>query len=206
MENPVKIWDATADELQSIDIGSYFGPQFKGERVPTLEEVLKVCKGKVGVNIELKYYGHTQDLETRVIELVERFQMESEIVVMSLESKGIQKVKSLRPAWTTGLLTEVVVGDLTHAKADFLAVKSSIASRGFVEAAHNCNKTVSTWTVNDGYAMSAMISRGVDNLITDYPSVARRVLAERQEMSPLERQMVELAFYLGVKPPTGDAQ
>ena len=51
-----------------------------------------------------------------------------------------------------------------------------------------------------------MISRGVDNLITDYPDVARRVLAERQEMSPLERLMVELAFYLGVKPPAGGTQ
>lgn len=204
--NPVKIWDATAVELRSIDIGSYFGPQFNGERVPTLEEVLQICKGKVGVNIELKYYGHAQDLENRVIELVERFEMESEIVVMSLESKGIDKLKSLRPEWTVGLLTAVVAGDLTRARADFLAVKSSIATPAFIQAAHDRGKTVSAWTVNDGYAMSAMISRGVDNLITDYPDVARRVLAERQQMSPLERLMVELAFYLGVKPPGGGTQ
>jgi len=204
--NPVKIWEATADELRSIDIGSYFGPQFHGERVPTLQEVLQVCKGKVGVNIELKYYGHTQDLEKRVIELVDRFEMEPEIVVMSLESKGIEKMKSLRPEWTAGLLTAVVAGDLTHARSDFLAVKSSIATRHFIQAAHNRGKSVSAWTVNEGYAMSALISRGVDNLITDYPAVARRVLAERQEMSPLERLMVEMAFYLGVKPPAGGTQ
>jgi glycerophosphoryl diester phosphodiesterase len=201
--NPVKIWEATADELRSIDIGSYFGPQFKSERVPTLEEVLQACKGKARVNIELKYYGHTQDLENRVIELVERLDMESEIVVMSLESKGIEKMKSLRPEWNVGLLTAVAAGDLTRAKADFLAVNSSIASHRFIQAAHNRDKTVSAWTVNDGYAMSAMISRGVDNLITDYPDVARSVLAERQGMSPLERLMIELAFYLGVKPPAG---
>ena len=164
------------------------------------------CNGKVGVNIELKCYGHTQDLENRVIDLVERFEMESEIVVMSLESSGIEKMKSLRPEWTVGLLTAVVAGDLTHAKADFLAVKSSIATRAFIQAAHNRHKTVSAWTVNEGYAMSALISRGVDNLITDYPDVARRVLAERQQMSPLERLMVELAFYLGVKPPNGGPQ
>ena len=83
--NPVKIWAATADELRSVYIGSHFDPAFSDERVPTLEEVLQTCKGKAGVNIELKYYGHDQDLENRVIELVERFQMETEIVVMSLE-------------------------------------------------------------------------------------------------------------------------
>ncbi len=200
--NPVKIWEATAEELRAIDIGIYFGEQFKGERMPTLEEVLQMCKGRVRVNIELKYYGHTQKLENRVIELVERFRMESEIVVMSLESKGIAKVKSLRPDWTVGLLTAVAAGDLTRAKADFLAVNSKLATRGFVQTAHRRNKTVSAWTVNDAYAMSAMISRGVDNLITDYPALARQVLEERQQMSPLERLMVEMAFYLGSKPKT----
>jgi glycerophosphoryl diester phosphodiesterase len=198
--NPVKIWEATAEELRAIDIGVYFGEEFKGERMPTLEEVLQMCKGRVRVNIELKYYGHTQELENRVTELVERFKMESEIVVMSLESKGIEKVKSLRPDWTVGLLTAVAAGDLTRAKADFLAVNSKLATRGFVQAAHRRNKTVSAWTVNDACAMSAMISRGVDNLITDYPALARQVLAERQQMSPMERLMVEVAFYLGGKP------
>jgi len=204
--NPVKIWAATAEELCSIDIGSYFSPDFKDERVPTLEEILQTCKGKTKVNIELKYYGHTQDLENRVIELVERFQMQSDVVVMSLESKAVTRMKLLRPDWTVGLLTAVSAGDLTRAQADFLAVNSSLASLQFIQAAHRRNKTVSVWTVNEGYAMSVMISRGVDNLITDYPDLARRVLAERQQMSPLERLMVELAFYLGVKPPTGTPQ
>ncbi len=195
--NPIKIWAATAEELKSVDIGKRFDARFAGEHVPTLEEVLQMARGKVRVNIELKYYGHTQDLENRVIELVERFGMESEIVVMSLESKGIEKVKRLRPTWTVGLLTAVAAGDLTRANADFLAVKSSIATRSFVESAHRRSKSVSAWTVNDRYAMSAMISRGVDNLITDYPALAREVLAEREAMSPLERLMVEVAFYLG---------
>ena len=199
--NPVKIWAATADELRSVDIGSHFDPAFSDERVPTLEEVLQTCKGKAGVNIELKYYGHDQDLENRVIELVERFQMETEIVVMSLESKRIKKFKALRPDWTTGLLTAVAAGDLTRAEVDFLAVNSKLATRPFVDAAHRRNKTVSAWTVNDAYAMSALISRGIDNLITDHPAIARQVLEERQQMSPLERMMIEVALYLGARLP-----
>ncbi len=202
--NPVKIWAATAEELRTIDIGSYFDERFKGERVPTLEEVLQLCIGKVRVNIELKYYGHTQDLENRVIELVERFGMESEIVVMSLELKGIQKVKAQRPDWKVGLLTAVSAGDLTRARSDFLAVSSKLATRSFVQSSHRREKSVSAWTVNDAYSMSAMMSRGVDNLITDYPALARQVLAERQAMSPLERLMVELAFYLGAQPKTAE--
>ena len=36
-----------------------------------LAEVLEVCRGKAGVNIELKYYGHDQALEQRVVDVVE---------------------------------------------------------------------------------------------------------------------------------------
>jgi glycerophosphoryl diester phosphodiesterase len=198
--NGIKIWEATADELRSIDIGSYFGPKFKDQRVPTLADVLKACKGKVGVNIELKYYGHNQDLEQRVIDLVEKHEMVNNVVIMSLEADGIRKVKRLRPEWTVGLLTAVAVGDLTRADADFLAVSSKLATRSFIRSAHQKGKDVSVWTVNDTVAMSTMIGRGADNLITDHPDLARRVLAERADMSPVERILVELAFVFGAVP------
>ena len=54
--------------------------------------------------------------------------------------------------------------------------------------------------------MSTMISRGADNLITDHPNLARLVLAERAEMSPVERILVELAFLFGVVPADSSEQ
>lgn len=195
-----KIWDATAVELRSIDIGTYFDPSFASERVPTLAEVLDTCRGRAKLNIELKYYGHDQDLEQRVIDLVEQHQMQQDIVLMSLESQGIRKAKQLRPDWTVGLLTAVSVGDLTRAEADFFAVSTTLATPAFIQAAHRKGKEVSVWTVNDPVTMSVMISRGVDNIITDYPDLARRVLAERASMSPVERMMLELAVLLGATP------
>ena len=56
--NKIKIWDATSEDLAEIDIGSWFAPEFADQRVPSLAEVLDECKGKIKVNIELKYYGH----------------------------------------------------------------------------------------------------------------------------------------------------
>lgn len=204
--NPVKIWNATAQELRNIDIGSYYSAEFAAERVPTLEEVLELCAGQVRVNIELKYYGHTDQLEQKVIDLVERFEMQKQIVIMSLEAKGIAKVKRLRPDWTCGLLTAVAAGDLTRAKVDFLAVNTSLATPAFIQSAHRSGKDVYVWTVNDADTMSAMISRGVDNLITDDPALARRVLTERAELSPVERLSVELAYFLGLPMPPGGEQ
>ena len=77
-------------------------------------------------------------------------------------------------------------------------------SRAFVEHAHRNGKDVFVWTVNDAPTMSAMISRGVDGLITDKPALARRVLAERAKMNPVERAVLELAGIFGVAPELGE--
>ncbi|TWT61391.1 glycerophosphodiester phosphodiesterase [Rubinisphaera italica] len=192
--SPLKIWQGTAAELQAIDIGSYFSADYASERVPTLDEVLKLCKGKARLNIELKYYGHTQNLEQKVVELVESNGMENHIVIMSLKMNGIRKIQKLRPDWTVGLLTAVAAGDLTRSDVDFLAVSTKLAKRDFIHTAHRKGKAVYAWTVNDPVTMSTMIGRGVDNIITDDPEMAREVLEDRAEMSPVERVLIEFSY------------
>ena len=196
----LKIWNATRAELEEIDIGSWFDPTFKDERVPKLQDVLTECKGKIGVNIELKYYGHDDQLEQRVVEIVESLDMASNVVVMSLKTDAVKKMKSLRPSWKVGQLMSVSAGDLQNIEADFVAVNASFADRSFVRSAHKIGKEVYVWTVNDAPTMSAMMSRGVDGIITDKPALARSVLELRSALSPAERVLLELAGILGVTP------
>ncbi len=183
------VHNATYQELQAVDVGSWFAPEFRAERVPKLAQVLELCKGRARVNIELKYYGFDERLEERVVEIVEATGMEAEIVVMSLKYDAIQKIRDLRPDWTIGLLTATAMGDLTRVDADFLAVHAGLATSSFVQRAHRREKTVFAWTVNDPVEMWRMISRGVDSLITDEPALARAVLAERAGMNVVERLM-----------------
>jgi glycerophosphoryl diester phosphodiesterase len=198
--NPLKIWDATSDQLRDIDIGSWHSPQFSQERVPTLREVLEICKDKIRVNIELKYYGHNVDLERKVVEIVESLSMEGQIVMMSLERQIVERMKTLRPDWTCGLLTAVKIGELWKAPGDFLAVKATIATRRFVRSAQLNGKRVHVWTVNDPVSISTMISRGIDNIITDYPQVAQSVLHQRAALSVPERTLLEIAHWFGIRP------
>ena len=200
----LKIWDATLDDLQDIDIGSWFAPEFRDERVPTLAQVLDVCKGKIGVNIELKYYGHDDQLERRVAQIVEDREMTADIIVMSLKTDAVDKMKQLRPAWKVGLLLSVYAGNLKKLNADFVAVNAGFASRSFIRAAHGSGKAVHVWTVNDSATMSTLIGRGVDGLITDKPVLARTVLDWRSQMSVPERLIMELAGILGVTAEIGE--
>ncbi len=194
----LKIWDATLADLKDIDIGSWFDANFESERVPTLAQVLDECRGKIGVNIELKYYGHDDQLEQRVVDIVESHKMTEDVVFMSLKIDAVKKMKSIRPQWKTGLLMSVAAGALNRIDADFLAVNASFVDRGFIREAHDGGKEVYVWTVNDAITMSTMIGRGVDGLITDEPARARSVLQQRATMSAPQRLLVELAQHFGV--------
>jgi glycerophosphoryl diester phosphodiesterase len=194
--SPLKVWETPWAALRAIDVGSYHGAQFADQRIPTLDETLQACRGRVGVNIELKYYGHSQRLPAAVVEIVERNGMADQIVVMSLERALVAEVKQLRPDWQVGLLTAVAASDLTRVAADFLAVQHKLATPEFVERAHRRGKRVAAWTINDRSAAVRMISRGVDDLITDDPAMVRAVLRERSELSLAERWLVGLASSL----------
>jgi glycerophosphoryl diester phosphodiesterase len=199
----LKIWDVTRADLADIDIGSGFAPEFKDERVPTLSDVLAECKGKIRVNIELKYYGHNEELEQRVIDVVEAHGMSPDVVIMSLKIDAVRRMKSLRPGWKIGLLTTATLGNVANVNADFLAVNTR-ARRSFVRSAHEIGKEVYVWTVNDAVTMSTMIGRNVDNLITDRPALARAVLQQRARICAPERLLLELAEDLGVAPELGE--
>ena len=195
-KSPRKIWETTSQEIGSIDIGSLFEPKFSKERVPNLEEVLNLCRDRIGVIIELKYYGHDQRLEQRVVELVERTGMTRQIMIMSLKPEGIRKLRALRPTWKCGLLLSVAVGDLKTVEADFLAVNAKIASRALVQQIHSSGKQIFVWTVDEPATMSSLMNRGVDGILTNRPEIARGVIESRAQMSLTERLLTELAAML----------
>jgi len=195
---PLKVWDGTLAQIGEIDVGSWFGPGFAEERVPTLEAVLETIRAsEARLVIELKYYGHDQALERRVVDLVERMGMTDRVAIMSLKYEGVQKIRGMRPDWTVGLLSATAIGDLTRMDADFLAVNLGMAKPRFVRRAHRSGRKVFVWTVNDPVTMSRVLSLGVDGVITDEPAMARQVVADRAEMSTAERLLVHAAVVFG---------
>lgn len=46
--------DMTLDELKALDIGAKHGDEWKGTRIPTFEEILDLCKGRIGIYLDLK--------------------------------------------------------------------------------------------------------------------------------------------------------
>ncbi len=195
--SPLKIWESTAEQLRAVDLGSRMGPQFAGERVPTLEAVLALCKGKVKMDIELKQYGHDEHLEEKVVALVEAAGMEKDCIFMSLDDHQVRKMKELRPKWRCGVLVAKALGDLTTLNADFLAVQYKVATARFMRRAHRAGQDVFVWTVDDPAKMFEAMSFGVDGLITNKPALGREIIERRERMSDAQRLLGALLIRLG---------
>ena len=194
----LKVWNATNADLEDLDVGSWYGAEFADQRVPTLRQVLERARGNLDVVIELKYYGHDRQLESKVVEIVEQAGMAQHIMLMSLKREGLRKAAALRPAWTRGLLNTVSVGNLTRLDVDFLALNAAAASRSQIRQAHKQGMKVYVWTIDDPVQLSVMMSRGVDGVITDRPDVARQVLEYREQLSPVGRLLIWIAGETGL--------
>src|SRR5436309_9548583 len=95
--------DHTMAELKRFDAGSWKDPRFKGERIPSLDEVLAVAKGQVGVTIEIKnltlpYAG----IEDAVVRAVRDTGMTHDVVVISFDHRSIRRIAELDPEILTG--------------------------------------------------------------------------------------------------------
>ena len=106
--------------------------------------------------------------------------------------------KALRPDWTYGFLTSVSLGDNSQFEVDFLAINKSGAKRRFVRNTHGSGRELYVWTVNDALSMSSMLSRGVDGIITDEPTLARKVIEVRAGLNPVQRLLLGLGTEVGV--------
>jgi glycerophosphoryl diester phosphodiesterase len=191
------VYKSRSSDLADMDVGSFFDPAFSDQRIPLLGEVLELSRKRAGILIELKYYGHDHKLEERVVEIVESANMESEIMIMSLEYDAVQKTAALRPGWTYGLLNAVAIGDLTKLDVDFLAFTAKAASYSMIRRAHKSGMKVYVWTVDDPVQMSVMMSRGVDGIITDQVALVNKVKDMRKKLTPLGRFVIWIAGETG---------
>jgi len=64
------ISEKTLEEIRRLDAGSWFDKRYAGERMPTLDEVLAVCRSKIDVLLDLKETG--DDYARRVVEVVKK--------------------------------------------------------------------------------------------------------------------------------------
>ncbi|MBN1642744.1 MAG: glycerophosphodiester phosphodiesterase [Anaerolineae bacterium] len=174
--------------LQGLDAGSWFGPQFAGERIPLLSEVFEHVGRRLLVNVEIKASPgyHPPALEAEVVRLIEDCGMLERVIVSSFSLRSLRRVRSLNPHIPLGWLHSTPVPTLLLAalralRFDMAALhpRHNDVGAQYVARAQRWGKRVHVWTVNDARSMAQMRDLGVDGIITNYPDVLRDVLSGR---------------------------
>lgn len=177
-----RIYDVTYAEVEQLDAGRWFSARFAGTRIPTFEEVLQLCQGKIDLNVEIKPNSSTPTLEAETVRLLQEYGFEGHCVITSQNYETLHKVKELAPDIPTGYILALGVGNYYDLPdADFFSVESTFITSGMVNQIHLRGKTVSAWTIDREADARHMMELGVDDLITDAPDMVHQLLSESAE-------------------------
>ena len=171
------------DEFSQFDAGYKFSEKYKGEKIPSLEQVLELVDGKAKLLIEIKKSGDkNQDIEKAVVDLIQKHHAGSWCIVQSFSYESIEKVHKLDASITLGLLFVKPPSEkIEHGKIDISFISEInfchvFAGKRTVEFFHKLNKKVFVWTVNKPEQMQRLINHDVDGIITDNPAELIKII------------------------------
>lgn len=178
--------DMTLAQLKQYDFGSKFSETFKGETIPTLEEVLQVyLHTDHCLNIELKsdvidYVG----LEEKVLALVNTYDLADRVVMSSFNHEAIKRTKKLQATIKTAplFLNEMADEPLQYVEglaAQSLHTSGKLMEQIDVSAFNATGKSVRVYTVNKVEQAKQLDALGVEAIFTDYPEKMLEALATK---------------------------
>ncbi len=183
---PWNVGDFTLAEIKRLDAGSWFAPEFAGQRVPTLEQWVKAVGRRAGMLLEPKspelYPGIEQDLDKELRSLPDfnRALRAGKVAVQSFNHEWLRAYADLAPDVPVGLLygnkpTDADI-DAASTWADQVNPALGVIDEATVDAIHAADMETHVWTVNAGQDMRRAINWDVDGIITNYPQVLRDIL------------------------------
>jgi len=169
----------TLAALRDLDAGSWKSSEFRGEKIPLLDEVLEAVGKKVLINIELTNYATPFDgLVEKVAPLVQKHALQDRIIFSSFYFPNLLVARRLLPTVPSAqLILNGRAGGLQRLAARFIPLEAehpyiSDVDIALVHRAHARGRRVHVWTVNDPADMRRLRACGVDGIFTDDPLVA----------------------------------
>jgi len=144
----------------------------KGEKMPTLQEVIDTVKGKVGLIVELKGEG-TAD---KSVEIVKKNELEN-VLFLSYLRNEIKRVKELDASLPTGLVAREyspeVIAAVKELGASVLFLPKGAASKERADELHSNKIHLGIWSADDQKTYEKMVGIGADYVVSDRPDLLR---------------------------------
>lgn len=187
-----RVADYTLAELKQLDAGSWFHPDFEGESIPTLEEVLFFAKNRIAVNIEIKTEAVRDSvpggIEEKSLELVNRYGMAEYVLFSSFDYRAVNHLRQLDQEIATALLYEKQQsGDrkpqqlIQDFKANAFNCSHRQLNRKWVAELNKHEVPFFVYTVNSKVKMKKLIGQGVSGIFSDKPDLLKEVVEKLWE-------------------------
>lgn len=165
----------TLAQLQALDAGKWYGPEFAGEKIPSLAQALERTKGRVQrVYTEVKGFREMEDLD-RMVDIVRKAERIQDTVFISLDWAILDRI--------AGRDAQVGIGYIVDAVERFDEALTRAASdgRSLIDVNHRLvlerpelaqraverGITVAVWTVNEPAEAATLRAAGVTRFTTD---------------------------------------
>jgi glycerophosphoryl diester phosphodiesterase len=181
-----RVNDLSFTELRSLDAGSFFSEKYRGEKIPSLDEVFEVVGRRTFINVELtNYYSPRDQLVETVCMLVKKFKMQKRVLFSSFFPSNLSKARAYLPEVPRGLLAfNGWLGAWARSFGfDFgryqaLHPNLNDVTSQQVQRVHRLQRRIHVWTVNASEDMRRLFQWGVDGIFTDDPALAVQVRSE----------------------------
>lgn len=181
-------------QLRELDAGSWKGDSWRGERIPSLAEVLALLPEGKRLFIELKC--GVEILPALEATLAAGGVPPERLRILAFSAGLIRAVKERLPGYRACWLTDYrfrgswqpapreVLETLAACRADGLASRSrSVLDREFVAVLRRESREIHVWTVDAAAEARRLLELGVDSVMTNRPGWLRETLA-RQGVLP----------------------
>lgn len=178
-----RVRDMSLADLRTLDAGAFFAEKYRGEKIPTLEEVFDALGKRLFINVELTNYRTPGDhLVETVCMLIKKCGLQKQILFSSFLASNLSKARSLLPEVPRGLLAlNGLLGGWARSfgfvfgKYQALHPYLNDVTPQQVQRVHRLERRVHVWTVNAEEDMRRLFDWGVDAIFTDDPQLAVQV-------------------------------
>ncbi len=181
---PWRVRDLTLAQIKGLDAGSWFGPGFEDERVPTLTEALRTIKATgAGALVELKSPEQYPGLTDRFVSRVKAdpyWAGSAHLTVQSYSWRSVKAVGKALPRIRSAVLGQPDETELFGllGYADVVHPAKRFATPEYIRSVHQRWLGLYVHVVDDPETMLRMIGAGVDGITTDRPDVLRELLRD----------------------------
>jgi glycerophosphoryl diester phosphodiesterase len=178
-----RVADLSYEALRELDAGAWFGPEFTGTLIPTLDEVFDALGGSLLINVEIKAESmFTDGIERAVAETIRRHRLFDTVLVSSFNPLALRRFRAALPEVMIGYLHAPDIPFYLPALMSGLKHEArhpydSEVTRRYMDWAQRAGYAVNVWTVNDPVRAQVLRDLGVNAIITDRPDAIRAALA-----------------------------